>query len=133
MEKRLYKTLAKYALGMFLILHIIGGKIFLRSQTPAANDSLIILERNLYKTALLQVENHLLRQQNSHDSLIVDLLADARNLAEQEEWSEGREILNAILSLMEMAPEDNNYNNLQNSEQNHHLSQTNHDIRFNFY
>jgi len=118
MGKRLYKTLAKYVLGMLLILHIIGGKNSLRSQTPAANDSLITLEKNLYEAALLQVENHLLRQQNSSDSLIIDLLADARNLAEQEEWSGGREILNAILSLLETPPEDNNSHNLQSWEKN---------------
>jgi hypothetical protein len=58
------------------------------------------LERNLYQAAFLQVENLLLRYSGA-DSLFLDLLADAQSLATQQNWRDGREILNAILELSE--------------------------------
>lgn len=61
-----------------------------------ANDN--DLAKNLYENALLQVENLMLTQSPS-DSLIFDLLSDAKNFAGKQRWPEGTEILKAILAM----------------------------------
>lgn len=67
-------------------------------------DSVSLLEQNLYESGLAQVETLLLRRQ-PEDSLIYQLLGDARTLAAQNDWRGGQDILNTILALYEMEGE----------------------------
>ncbi len=75
-------------------------------QNISSTDSVETLQKSLYETALLQVEN-LLLQQNSHDSLNQLLIDDAQNFAEEGNWASALEILNTILDLYQpMGKED---------------------------
>ncbi len=69
--------------------------------SDSPTDSLSLLERNLYESGLARVETLLLRQ--PQDSLIYQLLEDARALAAIKNWREGQDILNTILALYETA------------------------------
>ena len=60
------------------------------------------LAKNLYEVTALQVEN-LLLSVSPDDSLIFDLISDAKMLAEAQEWQEGIEILNTVLEIAEPA------------------------------
>lgn len=80
---------------------VAGSSAGAQPVSASPTDSLSRLEQNLYESSLMRVEMLLLRQPG--DSLMYQLIDDARELAAMKNWPGAQEILNTILALYETA------------------------------
>ena len=97
-----------YWLSLALLLLLPSIHISLFSQETHPSNESKELEKNVYDITLLQLENLLLKE-GFTDSIFIELLADAKSLANQEEWKEGTEILNTLMELYAPLSSNNEY------------------------
>jgi len=80
---------------LFLWITIFVSALVARQES---GDTSPDINRHLYESALLQVENLILTQ-SIPDSVVLYLLSDAKSFASERSWDKGYEILKAIVGI----------------------------------